>query len=72
MLAAAVDDANRLVVIAGELTIPLQLLGKTQDSIEGGAEFMAHVGQKLTFSPIRRFCGFFRLLQFTGLLLGLV
>ena len=52
MLAAAVDDRQVLLVFVGEVGIPKHQLAESQDGIQRGAKFAAHVGQEGALGPV--------------------
>ena len=52
-LAAAVDDIHIFFLIGFDIRLRQQV-GKPQNGIHGGADFMAHHGQKFTLGQTRR------------------
>ena len=46
MLAAAVDDGQVFLLLAREVGIAVHQLAESEDGIERGAQFVAHVGQE--------------------------
>ena len=50
-MAALVDDLRRLDLVGIEIAGPVggQVLGQDKQTVERGAQFMGHIGQKLGF-----------------------
>ena len=64
MVAAGIDDIQRLLMLGRELGVSFHELGKPEDGIQGGTQFVAHVGQKLAFSTTGCLCRLFCAVQF--------
>ena len=55
VFAAATDDLQVLPVLDGKGCAALHQLDKAQNSVEGRAQFVTHIGQKLPFGSTGRF-----------------
>ena len=63
MLAAILDGRDRRFDIGSKLPFALQNLGVAEDSVQRGADFMAHVSQKGTLGAIGNVSGVFGFLE---------
>ena len=57
------NNTQTVFLLGSSCFVPLQDLGVAQNAVEGSAEFMAHVSQKLTFGIISCIRSLFSRLQ---------
>ena len=55
VLTAAIDKIKRKALATGDIGVEAHKARKAQDGIEGGAQFVAHIGQKNAFRAVSRF-----------------
>ena len=71
MLAAAVDDVQRLPLAGGDIWGAPHQAGETENCVERGAQLVTHIGQEGTLGLVGCLRGIARLKQFSSTLLKL-
>ncbi len=52
MVSAAVDDLKVIVLLLIKKRVPTHHIGEAKDGVQGGAQFMAHVGEEHTLGAV--------------------
>ena len=55
---AAADGGDEVALLGGEIGL-LEELGKAEDPVHGGTDFVGHGGEEFAFGAVGEFCGFF-------------